>query len=39
MVSDEGKALIRKLLVVDPSKRIKDEEALRDPWFVKFRNI
>lgn len=38
-VSDEGKELIKKLLVVDPKKRIRSEEALADPWFEKFKNI
>ncbi|PRP75093.1 protein kinase 1 [Planoprotostelium fungivorum] len=32
-VSDEAQDLIRKLLTVDPLKRITSEEALRHPWF------
>jgi len=39
MVSEEGKNLIRRLLVVDPNQRPTAEEALKDPWFVKFTNI
>jgi serine/threonine protein kinase len=38
-VSEEGKALIRKMLVADPKGRITAEDALRDVWFVKFKNI
>ncbi len=38
-VSEEGKALIKKMLVVDPSKRITAENALKDSWFIKFKNI
>ena len=26
-------------MVVDPEKRYSGEEALRDPWFIKFRDI
>lgn len=33
MVSEEGKNLIRRLLVVDPTLRPTPEEALKDPWF------
>jgi serine/threonine protein kinase len=33
MVSDEGKALIKKLLVNDPIKRLSAKDALKDPWF------
>jgi calcium-dependent protein kinase len=35
MVSEEGKNLIRKMLVVDPEKRITPTQALKDPWFTK----
>jgi len=35
-VSDEAKALIRKMLVVSPKERITADQALRDPWFHKF---
>lgn len=35
-VSDEGKALIRRMLVVDTHSRITAEKALKDPWFEKF---
>jgi calcium-dependent protein kinase len=38
-VSEEGKDLIRKMLVVDPSKRITPLQALKDPWFTKHKNI
>lgn len=38
-VSEEGKALIRKMLVVDPKQRITPDKALKDVWFTKFRNI
>jgi len=38
-VSEEGKSLLRKLLQVDADKRISGEQALRDPWFRKFKNI
>ncbi|XP_022622259.1 serine/threonine-protein kinase Chk2 isoform X1 [Seriola dumerili] len=31
-VSDQAKDVVRKLLVVDPSKRMTIEEALRHPW-------
>jgi serine/threonine protein kinase len=36
-VSEEGKSLLRKLLQVDPDKRISGEQALKDPWFRKFK--
>lgn len=39
MVSEEGKELIKKLLVVNPKMRITGEEALKDPWFNKFKNV
>jgi len=31
-VSDEAKAVIRKLLVVDPKKRLSASELLQEPW-------
>ncbi|KAI9202021.1 briggsae CBR-CMK-1 protein [Polychytrium aggregatum] len=34
-ISASAKDLIRKLLVVDPSKRLTAEEALRHPWFTE----
>jgi len=34
--SNEAKDLIRKLLVVDPNKRISAEEAFKHPWIEKF---
>ena len=37
-VSDEGKDLIRKLLVVDPKKRVSAQDALKHPWFDKFEH-
>jgi len=39
MVSEEGKQLIKKLLVVDPKARYSGEEALKDAWFTKFKKI
>jgi len=33
-VSDGAKELVRKLLVVDPQKRLSAEEILEDPWFA-----
>jgi len=33
-ISEDGKDFIRKLLVVDPKKRMTGEEALRHPWLV-----
>ena len=38
-MSEEGKNLIRKMLIVDPSKRCTPTQALKDPWFTKFKNI
>ena len=35
-VSEEGKNLIRRMLTVDPKKRITADQALRDPWFTLF---
>lgn len=35
MVSEEGKNLIRKMLVVDPDHRITPTMALKDVWFTK----
>ena len=34
-VSDEAKDLIKKLILVDPSKRISAQNALKHPWFKK----
>ena len=31
-VSDQAKDLIKKLLVVDPEKRISSDEILQHPW-------
>jgi len=33
-VSDDAKDLIRKMLVVDPDKRLTASQALRHPWFL-----
>lgn len=38
-MSEEGKSLIREMLVVDPDLRITGEKALKHPWFVKLKNI
>lgn len=38
-VSDEGKSLIRKMLVVDPQQRVTPLQALKDPWFQKFKHM
>lgn len=35
-ISVEAKALIRKLIVVDPRKRPNAAEILRDPWLAQF---
>lgn len=35
LVSEEAKDLIRKLLVVDPDKRLTADQAIRHPWFMK----
>ena len=34
-VSDEVKDLIRKLLVVDPKRRLSAGDAMVHPWFTK----
>lgn len=40
MVSEEAKALIKRMLVVQTKDRITADQALRDPWFTKFtKNI
>ena len=39
MVSEECKNLIRKMLVVDPEKRITPTMALKDAWFLKHKNV
>lgn len=39
MVSEEGKALISKMLQSDPEMRISGSEAIKDPWFAKFSKI
>lgn len=36
-VSAEAKSLIRKLLVVDPKRRLTAHRALRHPWFAELR--
>ena len=33
-VSDDAKDLIKKMLVVDPDKRLTADQALRHPWFM-----
>ncbi|CAD8105530.1 unnamed protein product [Paramecium sonneborni] len=37
LVSQDAKSFIQKLLVVDPSKRISAEQALKDPWIVCYK--
>lgn len=37
MVSDEGKDLIRQMLVVDPKKRLNAEQCLKHTWFAKWK--
>jgi len=27
------------MLVIDPQKRITPKEALKDPWFIKYKNM
>ena len=39
MVSQECKNLIKKMLVVDSQMRIKGIDAIKDPWFTKFRQV
>ena len=36
-VSDECKDLISKLLVPDPTQRLSGSDALKHPWFKKFK--
>lgn len=36
MVSDECKDLIKKMLVIDPQKRLTAQQVLKHDWFVKF---
>lgn len=36
-ISKEAKDLISKLLVVDPKKRYTCEQALKHPWFQKYK--
>lgn len=38
-MSEEGKDLIKKMLVVDPETRINGIEALHHPWFKKHENM
>ena len=38
-MSDEGKDLISKLLIVDPDLRLSGPLALKHPWFKKFKKI
>ena len=38
-MSDEGKDLIKKLLVVDPKLRLTGLQALKHDWFKKFKTI
>jgi len=38
-VSDEGKSLIKKMLVIDSAKRVTPIQALKDPWFLKFKQM
>ena len=33
-MSDDAKDLIRKMLVVDPDRRLTADQALRHPWFL-----
>jgi serine/threonine protein kinase len=37
-ISDLAKKFIAKILVVDPKKRYTAEQAMKDPWLVKFAN-
>lgn len=36
-VSNEAKELIKKMLQKDPDDRISGTDALKDPWFLKFK--
>ncbi|KAH0982884.1 hypothetical protein GBA52_010061 [Prunus armeniaca] len=38
-ISGEARLLIKKVLVVDPEKRISFKEIMRDPWFQKGSNF
>ena len=38
-MSAEGKALINKMLVLDPKRRITAERAIKEPWFTKCKHI
>ncbi|KAL6286069.1 hypothetical protein ACE6H2_010459 [Prunus campanulata] len=38
-ISGEARLLIKKVLVVDPEKRISFQEIMRDPWFQKGSNF
>jgi calcium-dependent protein kinase len=37
-VSEEAKNLIERMMTMDPSARISAQEALRHPWFSRWRN-
>lgn len=37
-ITEEGKDLIKKLLVLDPKKRLSSQEALKHPWFQMKNN-
>lgn len=39
MVSEEAKDLIKKMLTVDPRKRIDGVAGLRHPWLSMWKNI
>ena len=38
-VSDESKALIQKMLVLDTNQRISAQDALQDPWVIKYTRV
>ena len=38
-VSVDAKALIKKFLAYDPSKRINAEQALADPWIKRYEDL
>lgn len=38
-VSDEGKSLIKRMLIINPEKRITPTQALKDPWFAKYKHM